>query len=430
MWLYLRPARSCLQYCTALSAITDKREIGKIIITFLFSLSKGLTRVHVVGHSLGGKVAAVAALHLAEEERLKKSRGSDLDTAAKGDDNDSDSDKERIIEIMSLTLIDVSPVDYADDEAFGEVFRTLDIVEVLNDQLPSIGTEPLSVDSTSTSGGERERGRERAADRAGPQARNMLSNLLGGRVEDPMLKAFLLASIQPIDERNKIGAKEGDLGGLGSSIRDVMNKIQSTKELLHAHRVGRGQLSGEAESDSNSDSNSRASGAGSGSMGGFEWKFSVEGIARFRNQLGGWPTRYSNDDDDDDDDGDDSAEAEAVAGAGIKSDLRAAGKNDQRKRIRAVDILAEEKEGETVRVRETVTPYTNPVLVMKGALSKFVKSSHIAPIASLFPLFTLLTVRDAGHWLHFEKPKESSESLVKFIRRVEDRHREINSKKT
>ena len=73
-----------------------------------------------------------------------------------------------------------------------------------------------------------------------------------------------------------------------------------------------------------------------------------------------------------------------------------------------------------------VTPYTSPVLVMKGALSKFVKSSHIAPIARLFPLFTLLTVRDAGHWLHFEKPKESSEALIKFIRKVEDRHRVIN----
>ena len=397
-----------------------------------------MTRVHVVGHSLGGKVAAVAALHLAEEEeeRLKESRGSDLG------DKGKDKDKERIIEIMSLTLIDVSPVDYAGDEAFGEVFRTLDIVEVLNEQLPFIGTEPLSDDgSTPSSGGDRERARDKAADRAGPHARNMLSSLLGARVEDPMLKAFLLASIQPIDRRNKIevGAMAvdgGDLGGLGSSIRDVMNKIQSTKKLHHPHKValglgiglgvGVGQISGAGESGSNS--SNRASGSGSGSIGGFEWKFSVEGIARFREQLGGWPTRYSNDDDDNDDH--DNAEA-----GSIESDLRAAAsKNDQRKRSRAVDILQEGGEGEGTSVSAvstvTVTPYTNPVLVMKGALSKFVKSSHIAPIATLFPLFTLLTVRDAGHWLHFEKPKESSESLIKFIRRVEDRHREINNSKT
>ena len=66
-------------------------------------------------------------------------------------------------------------------------------------------------------------------------------------------------------------------------------------------------------------------------------------------------------------------------------------------------------------------PFLNPVLLMKGGTSKFVRSSHIPSISLLFPNFTLMTVREAGHWLHFEKPKESSELLMKFIRTVEDR---------
>jgi pimeloyl-ACP methyl ester carboxylesterase len=353
------------------------------LISMLF-IFEGLTRVHVVGHSLGGKVAAVAALYLAEEHRLKKARGVD---AAAGEGS------ERAIELMSLTLIDVSPVDYAGDDAFAEVFSTLDIVEQLNVQLPLIGAEPStkeSAGSSSSGGGEK----EGAADRASPYARNVLSSMLGEKVEDPMLKAFLLASIQPVD-KNRAGGVAGDgdweddRGGLSVSIREIMSKIESSKNFLQLHRPEQAAAGG-SSGDSNSDG--RALHASTeqerGSPGGFEWKFSVEGITDFRERLGGWPGKYT-------------ANQADPSGFG------------------------EQKEGEKEEGC-VVTPYTDPVLVMKGALSKFVKSSHISPIAGLFPLFTLLTVRDAGHWLHFEKPKESSEALIKFIRKVEDRHREIN----
>lgn len=349
------------------------------LISMLF-IFEGLTRVHVVGHSLGGKVAAVAALYLAEEDRLRKAKGVD---AAAGEGS------ERAIELMSLTLIDVSPVDYAGDDAFAEVFSTLDIVEELNVQLPLIGAEPSTKESAGSSSSSGGREKEGAADRASPYARNVLSSMLGVKVEDPMLKAFLLASIQPVD-RNRAGggAGDGDRGGLSVSIKEIMSKIESSKNFLHLHRPEQAAANSSSR-DSNSDSRALHASTEQGSAGGFEWKFSVEGIADFRERLGGWPGKYT-------------ANQADPSGLGEQNG-------------------GEKEEGGCV-----VTPYVSPVLVMKGALSKFVKSSHISPIAGLFPLFTLLTVRDAGHWLHFEKPKESSEALIKFIRKVEDRHREIN----
>ena len=346
---------------------------------------EGLTHVHVVGHSLGGKVAAVAALYLAEENRLKEAKRVDV-AAGEG--------SERQIELMSLTLIDVSPVDYAGDDAFAEVFSTLDIVEQLNVQLPLIGAEPSTKESAGCSSSSGGREKEGAADRASPYARNVLSSMLGEKVEDPMLKAFLLASIQPVD-RNRAGGGtgEGDRGGLSVSIREIMSKIESSKNFLHLHRPEQAAADSSRDSKRDSDSDSRALHASTeqeqGSPGGFEWKFSVEGISDFRERLGGWPGKYT---------------ANQADPSG----------------------LGEQKGGEKEEEGCLVTPYVSPVLVMKGALSKFVKSSHISPIAGLFPLYTLLTVRDAGHWLHFEKPKESSEALIKFILKVEDRHREIN----
>lgn len=67
------------------------------------------------------------------------------------------------------------------------------------------------------------------------------------------------------------------------------------------------------------------------------------------------------------------------------------------------------------------TSFTRPVLVLKGTKSKFIKSSHMAAISELFPLFTLATI-DAGHWLHQEKPDESASIIAKFLGKVREFH--------
>ena len=330
--------------------------------------------MHLVGHSLGGKVAAVAALQLAElnvkeEEALEKQR-------AGGNGQDKDSDGESAVgfsgpklKVLSLTLIDVSPVDYEADEAFADVLRTLDIVEDLNGHLSDLGQSQEdrdASDSNSRSG----------HDGSVANVRVLLNSLLSDRVPDPMLKAFLMASIQPKEEKI-LGT---GFQSLSPAVRALMQRVQASRDRL---RLTQGQDGTSAVSEGSSVTSAllgKDTDANAGQSvpvpvplsGGFEWKFSVEGISRFRNKVCGWPSRYSTHSRDD---------------------------------------------------STPLIPYLEPVLLMKGANSKFVRSSHIPSISSMFPSFTLLTVRDAGHWLHFEKPNESSESLIRFIRKVEERER-------
>ena len=59
-----------------------------------------------------------------------------------------------------------------------------------------------------------------------------------------------------------------------------------------------------------------------------------------------------------------------------------------------------------------------PVLILKGAKSSFVRSSHVPSISQLFPLFTVASVDDAGHWLHSERPAEVADKVSTFLRRA------------
>ena len=74
----------------------------------------GVRRAHVLGHSMGGKVAAALAL-----SRV----------------NDSNSSNDAV-EVLSLTMMDISPVDYSSEPAFQSVFSTLDTVRALAPQVP------------------------------------------------------------------------------------------------------------------------------------------------------------------------------------------------------------------------------------------------------------------------------------------------------
>ena len=325
--------------------------------------------MHLVGHSLGGKVAAMAALEQADQDAYGSIRRKEEST----------------IKILSLTMIDVSPVDYAEDESFAEVFRTLDIVDELHTHLPLVGK---SVQPSEDSDGS---SRSEDIVSRGLNTRVVLSDLVGERVSDPMLKAFLLANIQP-KESVKEGVKNPGAGGLDDNIRAIMKRIASSREKIRSqHRVGFSSVSeSESESENSSDKSETPEG--------FEWKFSVPGIVDFKSQLGGWPSvvprqQYG------EGDGDKGMEETDYIGT-------------------TVPLLGDKNDFKSSSLPQ---PFINPVLIMKGANSRFVRSSHISSISSMFPLFTLMTVRDAGHWLHFEKPKESSDSLIKFIRTVEDR---------
>jgi len=63
-------------------------------------------------------------------------------------------------------------------------------------------------------------------------------------------------------------------------------------------------------------------------------------------------------------------------------------------------------------------PFNKPTLVYKGAKSPFVRSKHIETISTFFPSYFLLSEKDSGHWLHHEKPDETTTKVAKFLKTV------------
>ena len=59
--------------------------------------------------------------------------------------------------------------------------------------------------------------------------------------------------------------------------------------------------------------------------------------------------------------------------------------------------------------------YAGEVLFVRGELSKYIRDEDWESIQSVFPKAKLLTVKDSGHWVHAEKPKELLEIIITFL---------------
>lgn len=60
-------------------------------------------------------------------------------------------------------------------------------------------------------------------------------------------------------------------------------------------------------------------------------------------------------------------------------------------------------------------PFEKPTLFIRGSRSNYIKDSDWAHTKSLFPNAQLVTIQDAGHWVHADKPKELLEVLRAFL---------------
>jgi esterase len=49
-------------------------------------------------------------------------------------------------------------------------------------------------------------------------------------------------------------------------------------------------------------------------------------------------------------------------------------------------------------------PYSEPTMLIRGELSDFVLPEHRSTIQQYFPRARFVTVKEAGHWLHVERP--------------------------
>ena len=62
--------------------------------------------------------------------------------------------------------------------------------------------------------------------------------------------------------------------------------------------------------------------------------------------------------------------------------------------------------------------FAGPCLFFKGENSSYIEPHHIPMIQSLFTQSALHTVKDAGHWLHADKPDYFNQLVLQFINEI------------
>lgn len=65
----------------------------------------------------------------------------------------------------------------------------------------------------------------------------------------------------------------------------------------------------------------------------------------------------------------------------------------------------------------THAPFDGPVLWVAGGRSDYIDEACAPRMRELFPRTTRITIRDAGHWVHSERPAEFLEALRAFLLR-------------
>ncbi len=79
-----------------------------------------------------------------------------------------------------------------------------------------------------------------------------------------------------------------------------------------------------------------------------------------------------------------------------------------------VEVL-EKEFPEVVKGVELKGEYPFPTLVIRGEKSKYVLDADIAVFRKHFPTLEIVTLANAGHWLHAEAPKEFLEAVRNFL---------------
>jgi esterase len=70
------------------------------------------------------------------------------------------------------------------------------------------------------------------------------------------------------------------------------------------------------------------------------------------------------------------------------------------------------------RLREAPSeagPFRGPTLFLKGSESAYIQAAHEPEIQRRFPASLLVTVEDAGHWLHVDQPDQFNGAVRAFL---------------
>lgn len=61
-------------------------------------------------------------------------------------------------------------------------------------------------------------------------------------------------------------------------------------------------------------------------------------------------------------------------------------------------------------------PYQGPTLVLRGENSLYVTDEMLPALKEMLPAANVITLKDAGHWLHADQPEAFQEAVATFIR--------------
>ncbi|HMG16416.1 MAG TPA: alpha/beta fold hydrolase [Saprospiraceae bacterium] len=64
---------------------------------------------------------------------------------------------------------------------------------------------------------------------------------------------------------------------------------------------------------------------------------------------------------------------------------------------------------------DSIEVFDKPCLFIRGGNSNYILDEDLESIKKNFPNTKLATIKEAGHWVHSEKPKELLEELLKFL---------------
>lgn len=74
-----------------------------------------------------------------------------------------------------------------------------------------------------------------------------------------------------------------------------------------------------------------------------------------------------------------------------------------------------ENYGNIIETLPTYSQFEGATLFIKGSLSNYILTSDLPLIEAHFPNSKLVTIEDAGHWLHAEKPEEFFTISLQFL---------------
>lgn len=80
-----------------------------------------------------------------------------------------------------------------------------------------------------------------------------------------------------------------------------------------------------------------------------------------------------------------------------------------------LNVIAEQIENMGKPI-ETDHPCEVPTLFIRGEKSLYIEDSDLGLIQDIFPRSYVETIKDAGHWVHAEKPKEFFNVVLDFIK--------------